>query len=143
MEKYYFKNAEGVTVFVEVTEEQKKALIKMNRRSWRLDAKEEYHTTSLDAIEEAGHIFMSNELNAEDSMIEAEDLLQDKRVLKMLKKILPLLTPLQRKTLYKICVEGKNQAQIAAEESVTEVALTRRMNAIRKKIKKFLKKQVK
>ena len=29
MEKYYFKNAEGVTVYVEVTEEQKKALIEL------------------------------------------------------------------------------------------------------------------
>ena len=143
MEKYYFKNAEGVTVYVEVTEEQKKALIKMNRRSWRLDAKESYHTTSLDAIEEAGHIFVSEELNGEEAMIAAEELLHDKRTLKMLKKILPLLTALQRKTLYQLCVKGKTQAEIAAEEGVTEVALTRRMNAIRKKIKKFLEKQVK
>ena len=87
MEKYYFKNAEGVTVYVEVTEEQKKALIKMNRRSWRLDAKEAYHTTSLDAIEEAGHVFVSEELNGEESMIVAEELLQDKHLLKKLNPI--------------------------------------------------------
>ena len=143
MEKYYFKNAEGVTVYVEVTEEQKKALIKMNRRSWRLDAKESYHTTSLDAIEEAGHIFVSEELNGEESMIAREDLLHDKRTLKMLKKILPLLTPLQRKTLYRLCVNGKTQAEIATEDGVTEAAIAIRMSDIRKKIKKLLEKQLK
>ena len=143
MEKYYFKNAEGVTVYVEVTEEQKKALIKMNRRSWRLDAKESYHTTSLDAIEEAGHIFVSEELNGEESMIAREDLLHDKRTLKMLKKILPLLTSLQRKTLYRLCVKGKTQAEIATEDGVTEAAIAIRMSDIRKKIKKLLEKQLK
>ena len=110
MEKYYFKNAEGITVYVEVTEEQKKALIKMNRRSWRLDAKEAYHTTSLDAIEEAGHIFVSEELNGEESMIVAEELLQDKHLLKKLKKILPLLTSKQRKTLSLECKDKKERA---------------------------------
>ena len=140
MEKYYFKNAEGVTVFVEVTEEQKKALIKMNRRSWRLDAKEAYHTTSLDAIEEAGHIFVSEELNGEESMIVAEELLQDKHLLKKLKKILPLLTSKQRKTLYKLCVENKTPAEIAEEEGVAKQSIADRIEGLRKKIKKFLEK---
>ena len=140
MEKYYFKNAEGVTVYVEVTEEQKKALIKMNRRSWRLDAKEAYHTTSLDAIEEAGHIFVSEELNGEESMIVAEELLQDKHLLKKLKKILPLLTSKQRKTLYKLCVEKKTPAEIAEEEGVAKQSIADRIEGLRKKIKKFLEK---
>ena len=140
MEKYYFKNAEGVTVFVEVTEEQKNALIKMNRRSWRLDAKEAYHTTSLDAIEEAGHIFVSEELNGEESMIVAEELLQDKHLLKKLKKILPLLTSKQRKTLYKLCVEKKTPAEIAEEEGVAKQSIADRIEGLRKKIKKFLEK---
>ena len=141
MEKYYFKNAEGVTVYVEVTEEQKKALIKMNRRSWRLDAKEAYHTTSLDAIEEAGHIFVSEELNGEESMIVAEELLQDKHLLKQLKKILPLLTPLQRRTLYKVCVKNMNGMEIAEEEGVAKQVVYRRLENIAKKIKKLLEKQ--
>lgn len=141
MEKYYFKNAEGVTVYVEVTEEQKKALIKMNRRSWRLDAKEAYHTTSLDAIEEAGHVFVSEELNGEESMIVAEELLQDKHLLKKLKKILPLLTPLQRRTLYKVCVENMNGMEIAEEEGVAKQVVYRRLENISKKIKKLLEKQ--
>ena len=143
MEKYYFKNAEGVIVFVEVTEEQKKALIKMNRRSWRLDAKEAYHTTSLDAIEEAGHVFVSEELNGEEAMIAAEELLHDKRTLKMLKKIFPSLTPLQSNTLYRLCVKGQTQAEIASEDGVTEAAIAIRMSDIRKKIKKLLEKQLK
>ena len=140
MEKYYFKNAEGVTVYVEVTEEQKKALIKMNRRSWRLDARESYHTTSLDAIEEAGHVFVSEELNGEESMIVAEELLQDKHLLKKLKKILPLLTSKQRKTLYKLCVEKKTPAEIAEEEGVAKQSIADRIEGLRKKIKKFLEK---
>lgn len=141
MEKYYFKNAKGVTVFVEVTEEQKKALIKMNRRSWRLDAKEAYHTTSLDAIEEAGHVFVSEELNGEEAMIAAEELLQDKLILKKLKTILPLLTPLQRKTLYKVCVRKMNGMEIAEEEGLAKQVVYRRLENISKKIKKLLEKQ--
>lgn len=140
MEKYYFKNAQGITVYVEVTEEQKKELIKMNRRSWRLEAKETYHTTSLDAIEEAGHNFVSGELNAEEAMIEQEELLQDKRVLRKMKKILPLLTSVQRKTLYKLCVEKKGLVEIAEEEGIAKQSVADRIEGLRKKIKKFLEK---
>lgn len=138
MEKYYFKNAQGVKVFVEVTLEQKESLMELNRETWKAETKEKYHTTSLEAIEEDGHIFASEELNAEEAMLAQEELLEDKRVLNILKKVIPLLTPLQRKTLYKICVEHKSQADIAKEENVTEGAITIRLYGIRKKIQKFL-----
>jgi predicted DNA-binding protein YlxM (UPF0122 family) len=67
-----------------------------------------------------------------------EELLQDKRVLRKMKKILPLLTSVQRKTLYKLCVEKKGLVEIAEEEGIAKQSVADRIEGLRKKIKKFL-----
>lgn len=57
MKRIYFKDGEGKTVYVEVSDKVAETYMEVKREAWRNDSYEEYHTTSLDAIQESGHEF--------------------------------------------------------------------------------------
>ena len=63
-----------------------------------------------------------------------------KAMLKTLKKAMQTLTPIQKRTVYKLFVKNMSQAEIAREEGLTKMALTYRVAGIYAKLKKYLEK---
>ncbi len=124
----------GTKVTVEVTEEMAEQLKACRREVWRNEAKEEYHTTSLDSIEENGSIFADPMLSIEDSMIGREDKSEQRR---KLKKALTQLTPGQRKLIYYIYVKKIPQKAIAEYLGIAKSSMSERMTTIYKHLKKY------
>ena len=104
MKRIYFKDGEGKTVYVEVSDKVAETYMEVKREAWLNDSYEEYHTTSLDAIQESGHEFADEGADIEAGMISCEDAVERKQMLVKLKSAIPKLTPLQQRTLKKIFV---------------------------------------
>ena len=101
MKHIYIKDADGRKVIVEVTDEVAQAYRESLREEWRGDAKERYHTISLDVVTGSGHEF------ADGNEILAERLSHDavrQALLEKLRDAFQSLTPLQKRTLYKVGV---------------------------------------
>ena len=47
MKRIYFKDGEGKTVYVEVSDKVAETYMEVKREAWRNDSYEGYHTTSL------------------------------------------------------------------------------------------------
>lgn len=143
MKRIYFKDGEGKTVYVEVSDKVAETYMEVKREAWRNDSYEEYHTTSLDAIQESGHEFADAGADIEAAMISCEDAVERKQMLVKLKSAIPKLTPLQQRTLKKIFVLNMSQAEIAREEGVSEQAISDRVSRIYNQLRKVLKKKLK
>ena len=89
---------EGKTVYVEVSDKVAETYMEVKREAWRNDSYEEYHTTSLDAIQESGLEFADEGADIEAGMISREDAAERKQMLVTLKSAIPHLTPLQQRT---------------------------------------------
>lgn len=140
MSKIYIKDANGRKVYVEVTEKQAQVYREELRYEWRVAANEKNHTVSLNAITEAGHDFCDETADIDEWLEENERKAIEKAMLKKLKTVLPKLTPLQRKTIHKLFVLNKTQAEIAREEGVTRGTVKERVDGIYKKLRKLLEK---
>ena len=140
MKRIYFKDGEGKTVYVEVSDKVAETYMEVKREAWRNDSYEEYHTTSPDAIQESGHEFADEGADIEAGMISREDAAERKQMLVTLKSAIPHLTPLQQRTLKKIFVLNMSQAEIAREEGVSEQAISDRVSRIYNQLRKVLKK---
>ena len=68
MKRIYFKDGEGKTVYVEVSDKVAETYMEVKREAWRNDSYEEYHTTSLDAIQESGLEFADEGADIEAGM---------------------------------------------------------------------------
>lgn len=142
MVKIYVKNANGQKVYVEVTDKQAQAYKEELRKEWRSDCYENYYTTSLDAIIDGGHDIADEESDIETLFEKKEQEIQTKALLKRLKEVLPLLTPIQRRTLYKLFIKNMTQAEIAKEEGLSKAAISYRVNGIYSRLKKLLEKNL-
>lgn len=140
MKHIYYKDAKGKKVLIEVTDEVAAAYRESLREEWRGDAKEKYHTLSLDKFAEDGYEIMAVGENAEDRMLTREDEEEKAFLLKRIKQLLPLLTPLQRRTLKKLYFYHMTQTDIAREEGVSEPVISKRVARIYARLQKELKK---
>lgn len=140
MKHIYYKDAKGKKVRIEVTDEVAAAYRESLREEWRGDAKEKYHTLSLDKFAEEGYEIMAAGENAESRMLTREDEEEKAFLFKRIKELLPLLTPLQRRTLKKIYFYHMTQADIAREEGVSEPVISKRVARIYARLQKELKK---
>ena len=140
MKHIYYKDAKGKKVRIEVTDEVAAAYCESLREEWRGDAKEKYHTLSLDKFAEDGYEIMAVGENAEDRMLTREDEEEKTFLFKRIKELLPLLTPLQRKTLKKLYFYHMTQAEIARKEGVSEPVISKRVARIYARLQKELKK---
>ena len=104
MQHIYYKDADGKEISVEVTDEVAAAYRESRRKEWRGNAKERYHTVSLDAVTDAGHEF-EDESASIDVLTREEDDSARQTLLKKLKEAVAHLTPLQRATLHKLYVQ--------------------------------------
>ena len=140
MKHIYYKDAKGKKVRIEVTDEVAEAYRESLREEWRGDAKEKYHTLSLDKFAEEGYEIMAVGENAESRMLTREDEEEKAFLFKRIKELLPLLTPLQRRTLKKIYFYHMTQAEIARDEGVSEPVISKRVARIYARLQKELKK---
>ncbi len=141
MVKIYVKNANGQKVYVEVTDEQAKVYRDECRKEWRNMANEKNHTVSLDEIVDAGHDIADEQSDIESIFEEKERKEQTKALIKKLKEAMSELTPIQRRTIYKLFVKNMSQAEIAKEEGLSKAAITYRVNGIYSRLKKLLEKK--
>lgn len=139
MKHIYIKDSDGRKVIVEVTDEVAAAYRESRRKEWRGNAKERYHTVSLDAVTDAGHEF-EDESASIDVLTREEDDATRQALLRKLKEAVAHLTPLQRATLHKLYVLRMSQREIAIEEGVTEATVSERITNLHNRLKKFLKK---
>lgn len=140
MVKIYVKNAGGQKVYVEVTEAQASAYREEKQKEWRSEWNERYHTVSFDEIVEAGYDLADADSDIDRIFEENDEMKKTKAILKTLKKAMQTLTPIQKRTVYKLFVKNMSQAEIAREEGLTKMALTYRVAGIYAKLKKYLEK---
>ncbi len=140
MVKIYVKNAGGQKVYVEVTEAQASAYREEKQKEWRSEWNERYHTVSFDEIVEAGYDLADADSDIDRICEEKDEMKRTKAMLKTLKKAMQTLTPIQKRTVYKLFVKNMSQAEIAREEGLTKMALTYRVAGIYAKLKKYLEK---
>lgn len=140
MQHIYYKDADGKEISVEVTDEVAAAYHESRRKEWRGNAKERYHTVSLDAVTDAGHEFEDESASIDDILTREEDDAARQALLRKLKEAVAHLTPLQRATLHKLYVLRMSQREIAIEEGVTEATVSERITNLHNRLKKFLKK---
>lgn len=141
MVKIYVKNANGQKVYVEVTDEQAKAYRDECRKEWRSMANEKNHTVSLDEIVDAGHDMADEQSDIESIFEEKERKEQTKALIKKLKEAMSELTPVQRRTIYKLFVKNMSQSEIAREEGVNRTSIKNRIDGIYSRLKKLLEKK--
>ncbi len=140
MAKIYFIDAQGKKVFVEVSEEIAKQYRESMREEWRNDAYEKYYSKSLEGIIEAGRDFEDERYNVEETIADAEiERIKNLR-LENLHKALDSLLPEQKELLTEIYFNGVTQREIAEREGVDESAISKRMERIYKRLKKFFEK---
>ena len=139
MKHIYIKDSDGRKVVVEVTDEVAVAYRESRREEWRGNARERYHTISLDAATDAGHEF-EDESASIDVLTREEDDAARQTLLVKLREAVGHLTPLQRMTLHKLYVLHMSQREIAKEEGVTEATVSERITNLHNRLKKFLKK---
>lgn len=140
MVKIYVKNAGGQKVYVEVTEAQASAYREEKQKEWRSEWNERYHTVSFDEIVEAGYDLADADSDIDRICEEKDEMKRTKAMLKTLKKAMQTLTPIQKRTVYKLFVKNMSQVEIAREEGLTKMALTYRVAGIYAKLKKYLEK---
>lgn len=142
MVKIYVKNADGQKVYVEVTEAQASAYREEKQKEWRSEWNEKYHTVSFDEMVEAGYDLADADSDIDRIFEEKDEIKRTKSMLKTLKKALQTLTPIQKRTVYKLFVKNMSQAEIAREEGLTKMALTYRVSGIYAKLKKYFEKNL-
>ena len=140
MQHIYYKDADGRKIIVEVTDEVAAAYHESRRKEWRGNAKERYHTVSLDVVTDAGHEFADGDEGIDERLLREEDDAARQAILRRLKEAVAHLTPLQRATLHKLYVLHMSQREIAIEEGVTEATVSERITNLHNRLKKFLKK---
>ncbi len=140
MAKIYFINAQGKKVSVEVSEEIAKQYRESLREEWRNDAYEKYYSKSLEGIIEAGRDFEDEQNDVEETIANAEiERIKNLR-LENLHKALDNLLPEQKDLLMEVYFNGVTQREIAEREGVDESAISKRMERIYKRLKKFFEK---
>lgn len=140
MQNIYYKDADGKEISVEVTDEVAAAYRESRREEWRGNARERYHTISLDAATDAGHEFADADEGIDERLSREEDDTARQALLVKLREAVELLTPLQRATLHKLYALHMSQREIAIEEGVTEATVSERITNLHNRLKKFLKK---
>ena len=140
MAKIYFINAQGKRISVEVSDEIAKQYRDSLREEWRGDAYEKYYTKSLDGIIEAGRDFEDEQNDVEESILKAETERVKNLRLEYLHKALDSLLPEQKELLMEVYFNGVTQREIAEREGVDESAVSKRMERIYKRLKKFFEK---
>ena len=116
---------------VEVSEELGRAMVEMEKDDFNNDRRETRRHCYMSELEENGH-YIADESDLLDDILEAE--LHD-----ALMTAIEKLQPQQKELLIRVYWSKELQKNIAAEEGVSESAISGRMKRIINSLKKFLK----
>ena len=117
---------------ITVTEAKGKEIIELNRIEYNDNHRETRRHVSLEAYDPYGALVKDD-----------ADLLQEvinKEEMDQLHQSVSQLTPAQRKLLMKKFWDGMKQIDIAKEEGVSKMAITKRLQTIKRRLKKILQK---
>lgn len=130
--KYYefLSKIPGEVTEVEVDEELGKYIAEMDEAAAKIDRKETRRHTYMSELEEKGR-YIPDDSNPLDDALKAE-------LHKALMVAIEKLQPQQKELLIRVYWNKELQKNIAAEEGVSEMAISSRMKRIIKKLKKFL-----
>lgn len=120
----------GEVTEVEVDDELGKTMEQMALDDFNLGRKETRRHVYMSELEEKGHYIL-------DDSDPLEDVLKAERI-KELMEAIEKLRPQQKALLIRVYWNKELQKDIAAEEGVSEMAISRRMKRIIKKLKIFL-----
>ena len=126
--KYEFVN--GDISEVEVEDSLGALLVDMDRQEYNVNHKETRRHVLLSAIDPAER-YLTAETDLLRDLIDEED---HERLMAAIAK----LQPQQRALLYRVYWKGEKQKDIAAEDGVSERAITGRMKKIYAALKKFM-----
>ena len=115
---------------ITVTEAKGKEIIELNRIEYNDNHRETRRHVSLEAYDPYGALVKDD-----------ADLLQEvinKEEMDQLHQSVSQLTPAQRKLLMKKFWDGMKQIDIAKEEGVSKMAITKRLQTIKRRLKKIL-----
>lgn len=120
----------GEVTEVEVDDELGKYIAEMDEADFNLNRKETRRHTYMSVLEEKGRYIP-------DDSDPLDDVLKEERI-KELMAAIEKLQPQQKELLIRVYWNKEHQKDIAAEEGVSEMAISRRMKRIIKKLKTFL-----
>lgn len=126
----FLSNIPGEVTEVEVDDELGKYIAEMDEAAAKIDRKETRRHTYMSELEEKG-CYIPDDSNPLD------DILKKERI-KELMAAIEKLQPQQKELLLRVYWNKELQKDIAAEEGVSEMAMSSRMKRIIKKLKKFL-----
>ena len=126
--KYEFVN--GEVSEIEVEDSLGELLVEMDRHEYNINHKETRRHVLLSAIDPSERYLAAEEDLLQD-LIDEED---HERLMAAIAK----LQPQQRELLYRVYWNGEKQKDIAAEDGVSERAITGRMKKIYASLKKFM-----
>lgn len=125
-----YKFLDNTTSEVEVDDALGKHITEMDEADYNLNRKETRRHDYMSELEENGH-YIADDSDPLDDVLKAE-------LLKELMAAIEKLQPQQKELLIRVYWNKELQKDIAAEEGVSEMAVSSRMKRIIKKLKKFL-----
>lgn len=117
---------------ITVTEAKGKEIIELNRIEYNDNHRETRRHVSLEAYDPYGAL-VKDDADPLQEVINEEEMDQ-------LHQSVSQLTPAQRKLLMKKFWDGMKQIDIAKEEGVSKMAITKRLQTIKRRLKKILQK---
>ena len=126
-----YKFSDNMTSEVEVDDELGKHITEMDKAAAKIDRKETRRHVYMSVLEEKGRYIP-------DDSDPLDDVLKKERI-KELMAAVEKLQPEQKKLLIRVYWNKELQKDIAAEEGVSERAISGRMKRIINSLKKFLK----
>lgn len=125
----FLSNIPGEVTEVEVDDELGKAIAEMDEAAAKIDRKETRRHTYMSELEEKRKYIP-------DDSDPLEDILEDE-LHKELRLAIETLSSEQRELLIRVYWNNELQKDIAAEKGVSEMAISKRMKRIIKKLKNF------
>lgn len=126
-----YKFLDNTTSEVEIDDELGKHITEMNEADYNLNRKETRRHDYISELEENGH-YIADDSDPLDDVLKAERI---KELMAAIEKLLPE----QKELLIRVYWNNELQKNIAAEEGVSEMTISRRMKKIYAFLKKFLK----
>ncbi|MDE7399526.1 MAG: sigma-70 family RNA polymerase sigma factor [Oscillospiraceae bacterium] len=126
-----YKFLDNTTSDVEVDDELGKHITEMDESDYNLNRKETRRHVYISELEENGH-YIADDSDPLDDILKAERI-------KELMAAIEKLQPQQKELLIRVYWNKELQKNIAAEEGVSERAISGRMKRIINSLKKFLK----
>lgn len=124
-----YKFLDNTTSEVEVDDELGKHITEMDEVDYNLNRKETRRHIYMSVLEENGR-YITADSDPLDDVLKAERI-------KELMTAIEKLQPQQKELLIRVYWNKELQKDIAAEEGVSEMAISKRMKRILKKLKKF------